>query len=108
MKNFDVLQDTNFDQLYQMPNITRRFLEAYLGFRIPNEPKPLKNLLLLVDDETERTMVYKFVNEYSHNESTTRSLTFPDFSECSKVVRTVLNAIETKDQRHYEALCENC
>lgn len=108
IKKFDELQDANFDQLFQMPNITRRFLEAYLGFRIPNESKPLKNLPLLIDDETERNKVYKFVNEYSHNESTTRSLVFPDFCECSEVVKSVLKAVETKDQKHYEALCENC
>ncbi len=108
LKKFDDQQDANFDQLFQIPNITRRFLEAYLGFRIPNESKPLKNLPILIDDETERNKVYKFVNEYSHNESTTRSLVFHEFSECSEVVKAVLKAVEAKDQKHYEALCENC
>lgn len=108
LKNFDDLQDANFDQLFQMPNITRRFLEAYLGFRIPNEPKPLKNLPKLIEDEAERNKVYKFLNEYSHNESATRSLVFNDFSECSEVVKAVLKAVESQDKDHYDALCENC
>jgi len=108
LKKFDELQDANFDQLFQMPNITRRFLEAYLGFRIPNEPKPLNNLPKLIDDDTERNKVYKFLNEFSHNESATRSLIFPDFSECSEVVKAVLGAVEAKDKDHYDALCENC
>lgn len=108
LKKFDDEQNTDFDQLYQMPNITRRFLEAYLGFRIPNEPKPLKNLPKLIEDEAERNKVYKFLNEYSHNESATRSLVFNDFSECNEVVRAVLKAVEAKDKDHYDALCENC
>lgn len=108
LKKFDDEQNTDFDQLYQMPNITRRFLEAYLGFRIPNEPKPLKNLTKLIEDEAERNKVYKFLNEYSHNESATRSLVFNDFSECNEVVKAVLRAVEVKDKDHYDALCENC
>ena len=108
LKKFDDLQDANFAQLFQMPNITRRFLEAYLGFRIPNEPKPLNNLPKLIEDETERNKVDKFLNEYSHNESATRSLVFNDFSECREVVKSVLKAVEAKDKDHYNALCENC
>jgi len=102
IKSFDENPSTDFDSLYQLPNIIRRFLEAFVGFKYSQGLK--KGLELLIDDEAQRIKVDKFLNNLSHQTGLQRNLIFNDLSECESVVNIVLNAIETKDREHYKAL----
>lgn len=103
---FNENQTPDYEYLYIMPNLVRRYLEAYVGFRSLGILR--NNLSILIENETDREKVYKFINEYSHNSSNPRLLHFPDFSECQSVVNIVLTAVQDKDRNHYDALVETC
>lgn len=98
---------TDFYHLYNLPNILRRFLEAFLGFKIPKHQGLYKKLDCLISDPIVRERVWKFINQYSHNTSLPRSLNFPDLKECTDIVEIVINAIENMDKQHYDALIES-
>jgi wobble nucleotide-excising tRNase len=100
--NEKIQQDYGY--LYILPNILRRYLEAYVGFRFLGGLS--NNLYILIEDETQQEKVYKFINAYSHNSSIPRLLHFPDFSECKDVIKMVLEAVKNKDEEHYNALID--
>ncbi len=102
IKAFDDNPSTDFESLYQLPNIIRRFLEAFVVFKYSKGLK--KGLELLIDDESKRIKVDKFVNNLSHQTGLQRNLIFNDLSECKSVVKIVLDAIRKKDPEHYQAL----
>jgi hypothetical protein len=88
--------------LYQLPNIIRRFLEAFIGFKYAVGLK--KGLDLIIVDESERIKVDKFINNLSHQTGLSRSLVFADVNECKKIVDIVLEAVKSKDNEHYKVL----
>jgi hypothetical protein len=88
-----------------LPNLVRRYLEAYIGFRALGGLS--ENLSILIEDKAQQERVNKLINAYSHNSSNHRLLHFLDFSECKDVVGIVLRAVEVKDKDHYDALVES-
>jgi len=102
IKSFDENPSTDFDSLYQLPNIIRRFLEAFISFKYSQGLK--KGLEILIDNEAHRIKVDKFLNNLSHQTGLQRNLIFNDLSECKSVVKIVLDAVQTKDPEHYKAL----
>jgi wobble nucleotide-excising tRNase len=103
---FDKTPITDHNYLYIMPNLVRRYLEAYVGFRTLGGLG--ENLSILINDETQQEKIYKLINAYSHNSSSPRLLHFPDFSECKNVVQIVLDAVKNKDKDHYDVLVKAC
>lgn len=102
IKSFADNPSTDYESLYQLPNIIRRFLEAFIGFKYSIG---LRNgLKQLIDNESDRIKVERFVHEFSHQRDFERSLKFPDTNECRSVVDTVLNAVKIKDGEHYQTL----
>jgi len=102
IKSFYENPSTDFDSLYQLPNIIRRFLEAFIGFKYS---EGLKNgLEILINNKAHQIKVDKFLNNLSHQTGLQRNLIFNDLSECKSVVEIVLNAVRRKDPEHYEAL----
>jgi len=95
---------SDYDKLYILPNLVRRYLEAFLGFKVPIAAGLEDKLEKLVEDEILRGKVLKFVHEYSHNQSLPRSLNFPAFAECREVVKAVLEAVKKKDGEHFDHL----
>ena len=101
LHRFDMAADESFDCLLSLPNVARRFMEAFGGIMIPLS-KGLKGKLdRLFVDQIERERVWKFFNHYSHNTTITRSLTIPDTSECKAIVRACLSAVEDWDADYY-------
>jgi len=94
----------SFDGQLGLPNIVRRFLEAFGGIMIPVSNGLKGKLPRIFSDEVERERVWKFVNHYSHNTTITRSLTIPDISECRTVVEICLKAVQTWDAEYYKDL----
>ncbi|WP_244131709.1 hypothetical protein [Burkholderia multivorans] len=87
------------------PNLLRRFLEMYLGFRRPTPQPYLAKLDILFDDEVERGAVARYVDEGSHSASTLRLLEFSDFPAMSRgMVERVMRAMERVDPDHYAVL----
>ena len=109
MLDFDKEKNgADFKMLYLLPNVERRFLEGYLGLRYPDGKPWAEKFGKLVKDETQRNLVYKFVNEFSHNQSATRSLKFPEATECKQAIDIVVEGLKNNDKDHHDALCESC
>ena len=109
MLDFDKEKNgADFKMLYLLPNVERRFLEGYLGLRYPDGKPWAEKFEKLVKDETQRNLVYKFVNEFSHNQSATRSLKFPEATECKQAIDIVVEGLKNNDKDHHDALCESC
>ncbi len=102
IKSFHTNSTTEFESLYQLPNIIRRFLEAFIGFKYSSGLK--KGLDILISDESDRIKVDKFVNNFSHQGGLSRSLVFADVNECNNIVEIVLEAVKKKDGEHYDVL----
>jgi wobble nucleotide-excising tRNase len=89
------------------PNLLRRFLEMYLGFRKPAGGSYESKLNLLIDDEAERKSVARFTDEGSHSQFTNRLLEYADFPAMARgMVDRVLRGLEAKDPEHHAALRE--
>jgi len=94
-------------EAFTTPNLLRKFLEAYLGFRKPSVRSWSKKLDLLLDSPDQRREIQKFADDASHLQSLGRSLQYPEFvSNAQRCVKMVLEALEKKDKNHYDSLCE--
>lgn len=90
---------------YTMPNLLRKFLEAYLGFRKVDEPKWSNKLDLILDDSVAIRTVQKFADDASHLQSLDRALNQPDYpQQAQHAVMLVLTGMQLKDQIHYDSL----
>lgn len=98
--------DTNqtFDYIMSLPNIARRFMEAFGGIMIPIHDGLHAKMSRLFTDPIERERVSKFINNYSHNTSIIRALTVPDVSECKAVVTACLNCVRQWDAQYFQDL----
>ena len=94
----------NFDCLLSLPNVVRRFMEAFGGIMIPLSTGLKGKMARLFPDEVVRERVWKFINYYSHNTTITRSLTIPDTSECYSVVQACLKAVRDWDPEYFRDL----
>ncbi len=102
---FGKSEDPSEHEAYTAPNLLRKFLEAYLGFRKPCERTWHKKLDLLFDSPEHCREVQKFADDASHLQSLDRSLQHPAFVASSqKYVRDVLAALKKKDEEHYLSL----
>ena len=102
IKSFADNPTTDFENLFQLPNILRRFLEAFVGFKYGVGLK--KGLEFLITNESDRIKIDKFVNILSHQTGLQRNLLFSDISECERVVNIVIEAIKNKDSEHFRSL----
>jgi wobble nucleotide-excising tRNase len=94
----------DFVGLLSLPNVIRRFMEAFGGIMIPLSTGLKGKLDRIFPDEVERERVWKFINQYSHNTTITRSLTIPDTSECKAVVQSCLKAVQDWDDQYFKDL----
>ena len=69
---------------------------------IPRSEGLKRKMPKLFPNEIERERVWKFINQYSHNSSITRSLTIPDLSECKAVVQACLKAVREWDADYFK------
>lgn len=102
IKSFDDNPRIDFESLYQLPNITRRFLEAFFGFKYSVGIKD--GLKLLIINESDQIKIDKFVNNFSHQRVLSRSLALADITEYRNVVHIILDAVQIKDPEHYASL----
>ena len=101
IKSFANNPVTDYENLYQLPNIIRRFLEAFIGFKYS---AGLDELQKVIDNESDCIKVNRFVQDFSHQKDFNRSLRFCSTNECKAVVDIVLKAVESKDGEHYKTL----
>jgi len=98
--------DPDFDRLLGLPNVVRRFLEAFGGIMIPLCMGLQGKMARLFPNEVERERVWRFVNYFSHNTTITRSLSIPDLSECRTVVASVIALIKRWNEDYFNDLQE--
>ncbi|GAH46607.1 unnamed protein product, partial [marine sediment metagenome] len=100
---------SNFELLYLLPNVVRRFFEAYLFIKYPDGKKfDIKAKTFLKDTNiSNKQNILKLIDEYSHEENPEHSQKFPDIMEVENAVSFILETIEEKDKEHYKALCES-
>lgn len=105
LKNFDESTDkSKFELLYILPNILRRFFEAYLFMKYPDGKKFKEKANKFLKDCNNKKVVLKLMDEYSHEEDPTHSQKFPDIQEVEDAIQVILNEIKTKDNDHFSAL----
>lgn len=102
--HFDKTGSADFDCLLSLPNVVRRFMEAFGGIMIPRWAGLHGKMPKLFPNDIERERVWKFINHYSHNTTITRSLTIPDTSECKAVVQACLKAVQDWDAEYFKDL----
>jgi len=96
----------NLEDNYPLPNIMRRFLEAFFAFKQPG-PESLRDKLgKVVDfDEAKKVQILTFANSFSHNQIV--DLPGHDssiLSESAAVARHVLDLIGKEDVAHLAGL----
>ena len=107
LKSFSDSETPSQHEAYTAPNLLRKFLEAYLGFRRPSERVWHKKLDLLFDEPEKQREIQKFSDDASHLQSLDRTLQEPAFVETAQArVREVIAALEVKDNEHYQSLVE--
>lgn len=93
-------------EAYTAPNLLRKFLEAYLGFKKPCTSQWSKKLDMLFDNDYEQTEIQKFSDDASHLQALNRALQQADFVTHAQVtVKKVIQALKTKDLPHYTSMC---
>ena len=103
---FNKTTTEQFDRLFVLPNITRRFMEMFGGIMIPLPIGLRKKFERIFSDDIMRERVWNFINVYSHGKGITHSLAIPDISECRTVIQACLNAIQGWDADYYADLEE--
>lgn len=106
LHKFSSSQGPSLHEAYTAPNLLRKFLEAYLGFKKPCTPQWSSKLDLLFDTDVEQTEIQKFSDDASHLQGLNRALQQPNFiSNAQNTVKKVIQALKTKDNPHYISMC---
>jgi wobble nucleotide-excising tRNase len=102
--SFKVNPTTDFSQLYNLPNIIRRFIETFSSFKYLSTLNIDRNLHRLISDTTKCEIVRKFAHYHSHSLTTTKLIQFTDPTECITVVDILLDSVKLVDEEHYNSL----
>lgn len=94
----------DFDQLYNLPNILRRFIESFTAFKYLSTRNIEENIEQLITNPVDCERVRKFVHYHTHSLSTTKLEQFSDLTECISVIEIVTNSLNNIDPIHYAAL----
>lgn len=106
LHKFSLSQTPSLHEAYTAPNLLRKFLEAYLGFKKPCTPQWSSKLDLLFDTDVEQTEIQKFSDDASHLQGLNRALQQPNFiSNAQNTVKKAIQALKTKDNPHYISMC---
>lgn len=102
--NFDENYLLNtYNQLYNISNVMRKFLEYYLFYRYPDNNDPLKNLEKIFDTEKSRA-INRIINENSHLTFIDRGWKPFEIPEIKNVAKIILDKVKEKDGEQYKAL----
>jgi wobble nucleotide-excising tRNase len=93
-------------EAYTAPNLLRKFLEAYLGFKKPCISGWSDKLDLLFSTPEERREIQKFADDASHLQGVSRALQQPNFiTSAQSCVGKVIAGLKAQDFDHYQSLC---
>lgn len=93
------------EEFYKIPNIARRFMEAFLAFRFPNSSGNLTANFGHLQPEDVRERVINFLHAFSHYDAIGSGAHNPSMlSETPGVMRGMLTLIEKEDPNHVARL----
>lgn len=101
---------TSLAEVYGLPNIARRLMEAFLSFRVPGKAGNLRQQLESVKgDAASKARILRFLHTHSHMEQ----IGEPEhdlsvLSETPAILAEVLALIMENDRSHYDAMVEAC
>lgn len=99
-------QAPSLHEAYTAPNLLRKFLEAYLGFKKPCVTKWSSKLDLLLATPEEQSEIQKFADDASHLQGISRALQQPSFiTSAQSCVGKVIAGLKVRDFDHYQSLC---
>lgn len=96
----------NYELFYSFGNNARKFLEAYLYYKYPDNEKDHlhKKLKRFFSDVNAATTIDRIDNELSHLEGLLeRGMSIIDIPEIKRCAQFILDAIKTKDPEQYES-----
>lgn len=99
-------ENENYELFYNFGNNARKFLEAYLYYKYPdNEVNCLhKKMMRFFSDGCAATAIDRIDNELSHLEGLIeRGMSMTDHAEIKKCAQYILETIKTKDPDQYDA-----
>ena len=92
-------------EAYTAPNLLRKFLEAYLGFKRPSGGAWHSKLDLLIECPVRRKEIHKFADDASHIQKPARITEHPSYLANAQVVcKEVIEALKAKDRGHFDSL----
>jgi wobble nucleotide-excising tRNase len=107
LHQFSLAQAPTLHEAYTAPNLLRKLLEAYLGFKKPCVSKWSDKLDLLLDSDVDRVEIQKFADDASHLQGLSRALQQPNFiSNAQNSVKKVIQSLKAKDLPHYTSMCK--
>ncbi len=107
LHNFTENENPTIHEAYTSPNLLRKFLEAYLGFRQPSGGNWKGKLDILFKEEVKRKEIYKFCDDASHLQKPTRIQEHPSYIFGAQTIcKEVVEAVKRVDEMHYNSLCE--
>jgi wobble nucleotide-excising tRNase len=106
LHSFANAQAASLHEAYTAPNLLRKFLEAYLGFKKPSVSKWSDKLDLLFATPEEQREIQKFADDSSHLQGLSRALQQPQFiTTAQSYVAKVITGLRVRDFDHYQSLC---
>jgi len=108
----DLTNDTEPDlvQVYNYPNITRKFLEIFLSFKYPHKQSLYKKMQELVKqnviDEHTQIGISRFINELSHefNENSAETFNMSHLFSANVVAERVVKIVKDMEPEQYKML----
>jgi len=90
-----------------MPNVSRRFLETFLGFRFPSLADNFTDQFnKILFDDNKKTKILIFTHIFSHKDQVQESMTHDPtlLSETPEVLRNILEYVKVADGAHYDEM----
>lgn len=109
--SFNQKDNLSVDELYQINNIARRFIELFATFKIPRNgdwKAKIEKILLGSGLEVEIEKVYKLTNSYSHQTNPMSAILHIDKTETKDGLLTLFKIIEKSDKLHFDTLEKHC
>jgi len=99
----------SLNELFLMPNVARRLLEAFYSFRNPSTGS-LSTKILPGFDKTKRQRILRFAHHFSHADiiATEAKDDFSFLAETQEFLQDVLLLIKEEDDRHFEDMKKIC
>jgi wobble nucleotide-excising tRNase len=96
------------ENYYGLPNVARRLLEVFLGFRYPSGKGFKSRLEMTSVEPATLARIRRFVHTYSHEEGDGEDMDTTMLAEAPVVLGEILDLIRAEDARHFDQMMSLC